>query len=290
MRTERGAGVLLAALLAGAPAAARARIVRLGPLRIRGAHPAMAGPFITQSLDFPKDVLLRSASVRLLGPDGKADPDQGLLCHVTLADADATHVAGQAPHVLTLDLGTRRLDLPAGYGILLKADRRYLLNAMLFSSDPAVDREQTFEISLDVEDADAPGAGRPVATLTVGLRAEDAGAAPVTSPFDWLVPPGRHEYSRTYVGASTETVRAISAHLHRYAESVAVAEKETGKVVFTGAVERGPDGMLRRTPVWSNAEPVVLRGGTPYVWTAVYDNTGREPARAMATFYLFSDP
>jgi hypothetical protein len=290
MAGRRGARVLLAALLIGAPAAARVRVVRLGPVRIRGAHAAMAGPFVTQSLDFPNDVLLRSASVRLLGPDGEEEADQSLLCHVTLADADGTLVAGQAPHLLTLDLGTRRLELPAGYGILLKANRRYLLNAMLFSADPAIDQSRLFEVSLDADDAAGSAATRPVAARTVGLRAEDAGAAPVTGPFDWLVPPGRHSYSRILLNPETETMRAISAHLHRYARSVSIAEKDTGKIVFSGEVERGPDGMLRRAPVWNRAEPLVLRGGTRYVWTVVYDNSGREPARAMATFYLFADP
>jgi hypothetical protein len=227
--------------------------------------------------------------VVLLGPDGKPDPDQTLLCHVTLADSDASHVPGKAPHVLTLDLGTRRLDLPAGYGVRLAAGRRYLVNAMLASNDPAVDREETFLITLDVEEAAAAGAPRAVAARTVGLRAMDAGADAVTGDFDWLVPPGRHEYSRTVVQEESETIRAISAHLHRYAASVSIAEADTGKKIFEGAVERGGDGMLKRAPVWNAAAPLVLKGGTRYVWTAVYDNTGREPARAMATFYLFKD-
>ena len=287
MRSLRAA--LAAAALLGA-ASARAEVLRLGPLRIRGAHAPMAGPFITQSIDFPKDVVLRSASVVLLGPDGKPDPDQTLLCHVTLADSDASHMPGKTPHVLTLDLGTRRLDLPDGYGVRLAANRRYLVNAMLASNDPAVDREETFLITLDVAEAAAAGAPRAVAAHTVGLRAQDAGQDGVTGDFDWLVPPGRHEYSRTVPQPETETVRALSAHLHRYASSVRIAEAGTGKKVFEGAVERGADGTLLRAPVWNAAAPLVLKAGTRYVWTAVYDNTGREPMRAMATFYVFEDP
>lgn len=279
---------LLAVLLA-APAAARVQVERLGPLRVRGLQPAMAGPFEARSLEFDRPVLLRSLSVRLLGPDGKPDPDQSHLCHLTLADAGVMHVGPMAPQLLTLDLGTTRLDMPAGYGVRLEARHRYLLNAMLLSNDPAADRTETFEASLDVADEGAPGAPRPLVFWMASVRPQDADAAPGGRQ-DWLVPPGRRTFARTLVIPSTMTVHALSAHLHRYASRVAIVETDTGKAVWSAAVERGRDGVLTRAPRWSGVEPLVLTGGRRYTLSAEYDNTGDAPSPAMAAFYFFSDP
>ena len=282
---------LLLLALTAPPAAARDRVELLGPLRVRGVQPAMSGPFMVKSIEFDQTVLLRSLTARLLGADGKPDADQSRMCHLTLADADAIHVGPMAPQLVTLDLGTRRMEMPAGYGIRLEARRRYLLNAMLLSDDPAADRTQTFEVTFDIVDEGAPGAPRPLIFWPTSVRPEDTDAEPGRSKhYDWMVPPGRRRFVRTLVMPSTMTVHALTAHLHRYASDLSIVETGTNKVLWAAKVERAENGVLIRSPSWSGAEPLVFHGGRRYTLSVGYDNTGREPAPAMGAFYFFSDP
>lgn len=282
MRLASAAALLL---LAVSPALARLRVERLGPLRVRGVQPSMAGPFETRSIEFERTVLLRSLSVRLLDADGKPDPDQSHLCHLSLT---FQHIM---PQLVTLDLGTPRMEMPAGYGLRLEAGQRYLLQGMLLSDDPATDRTQTFEVTFDVVDEGSPGAPRPLVYWPMRVRPEDAGAAPAqTQHHDWLAPPGRRRFARTIVMPSTMTVRAVTVHVHRYASDLSIAEAATRKVLWAAKVERAANGVLKRTPSWSGAEPLVLRGGREYTLSVGYDNTSREAVPAMGVFYFFSDP
>jgi hypothetical protein len=276
-------------VLAASPAIARLQVELLGPLRVRGAQPAMAGPFISRSLEFDRTVLLRSLSVRLLGADGKPDPDQSHLCHLTLADAAVMHVGPMAPQLVTLDLGTRRLEMPAGYGVRLEARHRYLLNAMLLSNDPDADRTQTFEATFDLADEGAPGAPRPLIFWMTSVRPEDSDAEP-GGRYDWMVPPGRRRFERTLVMPSTMTVHALTAHLHRYASELSIVETGTKKVLWRAKVDRGADGVLTRAPSWSGVEPLVFAGGRKYTLSVDYDNTGAAPSPAMGAFYFFLEP
>lgn len=284
---KRAATVLL--MLASTPTFARVQVEQLGPLRVRGVQPAMAGPFMTKSLEFDRTVLLRSLSVRLLGADGKPDPDQSHFCHLTLADAGVMHVGPMAPQLVTLDLGTRRLEMPAGYGVRLEARHRYLLNAMLLSNDPAADRTDTFEATFDLEDEGAPGAPRPLVFWTESVRPEDSGAEP-GGRFDWMVAPGFRRFERTFIMPSTMTVHAMTAHLHRYASDLSLVETATKKVLWSASVSRGTDGVLTRAPSWSGVQPLVLSGGRKYTLSVGYDNTGTTPTPAMGAFYFFIEP
>ncbi len=250
----------------------------------------MTGPFVSKSFDFPRDVLLRSMAVRLLAPDGSPDPDQSRLCHVTLAHAKRTHIPGMAPQLFTLDLGARRVEMPRGYGLLLRGGERYLLNAMLTSDDPAGDREHLFEVTMELEDADGPGAPRPLVSVVVGLTADDAHEHHATAFYDWRVAPGaRRPYVKRTTVPRDLVVRGISLHLHRYASAAAV-RKAGGETLFSGPVRRSRDGRLEASPALVKGAPLRLRAGTEYEFAASYHNTGKSTAPVMGVFYLFADP
>jgi hypothetical protein len=108
----------------------------------------------------------------------------------------------------------------------------------------------------------------------------------------WLVTPGREE-NHTQVTtmmdlAADTTIHFIGAHLHPFAESVALRDLTTDETIFRGTA-RNLDEQLGLAEVqwFSSVEGVPVFANHEYEIVSVYNNTSGQNQDAMAALYLY---
>jgi len=108
----------------------------------------------------------------------------------------------------------------------------------------------------------------------------------------WVVPSGRHIY-RTLVTRWLNIpfdTRAhyISAHVHPFAESIALRDLYTGEIVFESSIKNKTNEIgLVQVSSLSSKEGVLLYKDREYELISVYNNTSGKYIGVMAVLFLY---
>lgn len=109
----------------------------------------------------------------------------------------------------------------------------------------------------------------------------------------WVVPPGRHSYRSRVLPSMLElpwdtTVHHIAAHVHPWAESIALVDRTSGETVYEARVRQAERGIgLADVEVFSSAAGIPLYRDHTYDLVTVYDNRSGEKQDSMAVLYLY---
>ncbi len=299
----------LAALLPLArPPRAETLVETLGPLRLKGIHQSMQGPFEMKTIQFERPGWIRSVSLRLLDARGRRSADTAVFCHAIFrAPAQPIEVDGKIFMLgrnFPLAPDQDAVKFPAGFGLHVDTVSLYVLEGMLQSPDKPRDAVYTMRVDIDfVDDAHAVGI-KPLHHLSIRIdpNGADGGRAltrrqikqlPQGARADlmhmWWVPPGRHEYATSFTLPRAILVHAATVHIHRFGAGFALRERRTGRVILSGAPPPAAREMSE-VPFYSDARGLRLDKGVDYEFSVVYDNPGPAPTSAMGTLHLFFDP
>lgn len=108
----------------------------------------------------------------------------------------------------------------------------------------------------------------------------------------WRVEPGRHVYHTRVTPllhlAYDTRVHFMSAHLHPFAESIALVDLTTGKTVHKLLATQTKERIgLASVQTYSSVEGLPLFANHEYDLVVIYNNTSREPQDAMASLLMY---
>jgi len=108
----------------------------------------------------------------------------------------------------------------------------------------------------------------------------------------WVVPPGRevrHTLVTDVLNVPFETrLHYIGAHMHPFAESLALRDLTTGETLFTAHTRAPAEGIgLAQVDHYSSPEGLPLHPDHEYELVSVYDNPTDSDKDAMAVFFLY---
>jgi hypothetical protein len=229
--------------------------------------------------------------------------------------------------LFTLSQGQSVVRFPAGFGIPIASNERIsvemqVLNLVYEGAPISVRHKVTVEY---VRDADLVAPMKPLfmkaATGLVSLGPEQAhyqvehadpqqhgegclmGEAAAGKPKvdrfgrefsgHWVVPPGRQE-NHTLVTESMRipfdtTVHYIAAHVHPFAESIALRDLTTGETLFTSHARNFEDRIgLREVEFYSSPVGFPLYDDHEYELVSIYDNTSGEDQDSMAVLFIYA--
>lgn len=280
----------------------------LGPLRLKGRHPTMMGPYITTTLQFDRPGWIRSFGVRLLDADQRLSADNTVFCHAVFrAPPTAINLGGEDYRFgnnLPLTAGQDTIAFPAGFGFHVDTTSLYVVEAMLQSPYDTLDARYYFKVIFDfVADAEhAPLS--PLYHISVrigpherfsqrGRSRRDAKQMAPSAREDllhmWWVPPGRHEYATRFSLPASGRVHFATVHIHRYGVAYTLREVATGRVLIAGRPIEGLRREMAEVPVYSDKTGLLLKKGADYEFSVAYDNPLKENVSAMGTLHLFFD-
>ncbi len=310
MRHGSFAALLAAAAFVALAAASGAEEIdqTLGPLRLKGRHPTMMGPYITTTIQFDRPGWIRSFGVHLLDADQRPSPDNTVFCHAVFrAPPTAINLSGedyQFGNNLPLTAGQDTISFPAGFGFHVDTTSLYVVEAMLQSPYDSIDARYYFKVAFNfVADAERVSV-RPLYHVSVrigpgegfsrrGRSRRDAKQMASSAREDlmhmWWVPPGRHEYTVRFTLPASGRVHFATVHIHRYGVGYALRAVATGHVLLSGHPAEGSRREMLEVPVYSDKTGLLLEKNVEYEFSVTYDNPLQENVSAMGTLHLFFD-
>lgn len=109
----------------------------------------------------------------------------------------------------------------------------------------------------------------------------------------WLVEPGREE-NHTLVTSWMNlpfdtTVHYIAAHVHPFAESIALRDLTSGEVVFQSKAHNFTDRVgLKEVEFYSSVEGFPVHADHEYELESIYNNTSGEQQDSMAVLFMYA--
>ncbi len=109
----------------------------------------------------------------------------------------------------------------------------------------------------------------------------------------WVVEPGREE-NHTLVTSWMNlpfdtTVHYIAAHVHPFAESIALKDLTAGTTVFQSKAHNYPDRIgLREVEFYSSVEGIEMHKDHQYELVSIYNNTSGEQQDSMAVLFMYA--
>ncbi|MGV7220524.1 MAG: hypothetical protein ACQ9MH_03230 [Nitrospinales bacterium] len=108
----------------------------------------------------------------------------------------------------------------------------------------------------------------------------------------WVVPPGRHVYrtlSTQWMNIPFDTrAHYISAHVHPFAESIALRDLKTGEIIFESSIKNKSNKIgLVKVSSLSSEEGVPLYQDREYELISIYNNTSGKYIGVMSVLFLY---
>ncbi len=273
----------VAVLLLPDPAALKVRVdsarhevvLTIGPLHLGAkaageSHAGMhAGGHDSPLLRFAWPVSGWARGFRITIHDGAGQPlSRRLLHHINLLHLERRQFL-EPVFERTIAAGQETDDvlLPSSVGVRIESGAEMaLLTAWANETG-----EDLHAVTLDLAIPYLTNNWRP---LEVRPFAIDVGFRPGASDaFD--VGPGRTVHERTFVPLTTGRILAVGGHLHDYAESIALVDQTTGKVLFELKPRVDSSGKVRsvgRKLFGVTGDGLLIRAGHPYRVVAIYQN------------------
>ncbi len=246
-------------------------VLTIGPLHLgaNAAGESHAGMHDSPLLRFAWPVTGWARGFRITIHDGGGQPlSRRLLHHINLLHLERRQFL-EPVFERTIAAGQETDDvlLPSSIGVRIESGAEMaLLTAWANETG-----EDLHDVMLDLTIPYLTETRRP---LEVRPFAIDVGFRPGASDaFD--VGPGRSVHERNFVPLTTGRILVVGGHLHDYAESIALVDQTTGKVLFELKARTDSSGKLRsveRKLFGVTGDGLLLRGGHPYRVIAIYQN------------------
>jgi hypothetical protein len=287
---------IFAGLIALSVSASSEEIYRtVGPVRMKGIHARMKGPFASHWVKFPRRGWITGFTVNVLDSANRPVDDQELLCHgrfnedetyleplVDQASGKEFGISFNHSSFITA-VGATALRLPDGYGVAVDSSTTYYFLGMLKSLSRPHDGLYSFGITFTFEPVDG---GRKIASL-IALKVEGMPEQePKNESFQWDLPPGKHDYSKEFGVPEDFDIHLIDFHLHRFTTAVELREARTGAILYRSEVKETPNGEPLR-PLYSSETGIALRKDARYVFQISYDNPLNDSDRTMGKMFLY---
>jgi hypothetical protein len=270
-------------------------------------YASMAGPAGLQDVRLVDGgarelIWLTGARSDVLAGDGTPMSAE-FLCHADLRNA------ADRRRFFTMVQGQPEIRLPEGFGVPIYSDEPLATLAMVLNhnrEDPVDLRVRNSFTFVRERDLTAPLQPLFWRRLMGHVMLEGEHAAHVahdeqmiytdeagkTFSGHWVVPPGRHTYRSRVTPwmrlPFDTTVHYIHAHVHPYAESIALRDATADRLLFQGRVTNYPDRIgLQHLEHFSSLEGVPVYKDHEYELISVYDNTTTHDLDAMAILYLY---
>ncbi len=267
----------------------------VGPLELEGRTEAMNGPQASDSFRFERAGFITAHSVDIRDATGASRLADGLHCHsvfrressddsVPVRPGDRSLLS--EPVRLATSDNQSEIRFPAGFGVYVDSAAAYAVSGMLVDAEGSHAGAYTMTYRFELAPAEPP-LKRLRGLLVKMLKPVDERGHECGHGLSWDVPPGRHVYEKAFVMPETARVHYISSHVHAHAREVSLVEAKGGKVLHRAPIRLGGRGQPLDSPLYSNADGLVLRKGERYVFRLAYDNPGAKPIDAMGNLRLY---
>lgn len=251
-------------------------ILTLGPLHLPAASAAAghegahAGGHEDPVLRFTWPVAGWARGFRITIHDGGRPLSRRLLHHVNLLHLGRRQFLEPAfERTIAAGQETDDVLLPSSIGVPIDAGSEMAL-LTAWANETGEDLHSV-TLDLAVPYVAANRMPRPQEILPFDI---DLGFRPGASDaFD--VGPGRTVHQRDFVPPTSGRILAVGGHLHDYAESIALVDQTTGKVLFRLKAKTDSAGRLvsvARKFFGVTGDGLLIRAGRPYRIVAIYQN------------------
>ena len=232
---------------------------------------------------FAEPVWVIAYETEIYGADGKS-PKENYLCHTFFGNQNVEQlstpdgkVISNEMKVLFSDAFTREIRLPDGFGLRLSTDDKIDWMPMFNNRGDDVARVGMRAKVHFIRDADLK---KPLQPLHGILKA-------VQMPHLFFVPSGRHEKETTFELPFEGRIHFAGAHVHPYAESIALFNVTRGELMWKGLAKEDTDGQTIGMETYSDVKGYRVRAGEKFRLTSVYDNPTEFPIDAMAGAFIY---
>jgi hypothetical protein len=234
-------------------------------------------------LRFPETVWILAYETEIYDSSGQT-PKENYLCHTFLGNQRVEQVTDHAGHVIANEMRvvfsdsfTRRMQLPAGFGIRLSPDDDVQWVPMFNNRGDDVMRLGMQARIHFIRDADLK---KPLQPLYSVLEA-------VQTPHLFFVPPGRHQKEAQFTLNFDGKIHFIGAHIHPYSESIVVWNVSRDEPVWEGHSKVDANGKTVGMEVYSSEKGYPVHAGETYALRSVYNNPTQDYIDAMAGAFIF---
>jgi hypothetical protein len=229
--------------------------------------------------------------------------------------------------LFTLSEGVERIQFPNGFGVPVYSDELFRLDAQALnhniqSPDLKVKLKNTISFVRDADlkqpmqplfmaaanglvllsgrdgyygiskghpEKHGHGAVKGVKARSAGIRKDNFGRK---FSGHWVVRPGRHTYKTLVTRWMNIPYDAkahyITAHVHPFAESIALRDLKTNEILFETKIENKIKEIgLTHVPVFSSVEGIPIKKDREYELISVYNNTSNKNITVMAVMFLY---
>ncbi|MEI6833957.1 MAG: hypothetical protein WCL28_08175 [bacterium] len=276
--------------------------------RIDGAFPAMTGPTKKKYVTLSTNPKARYIWVKGVGVDVFSDKKKNeplsLLCHAWITLGDKNTYASGTEGLLTISEGMGESLFPAGYGMYLenKPNNDVELLAQVLNDNPHFKRDLGYRFKITyLEDYSSKpsllkplkqtsfSAVGPAVAFKDGEMCQADGAAQNGQSVHFVVPPGRHKFSRIYPkGTFSEntSIHFIKVHLHQYGQNISLIDKTANKVLWTGQAMYSKEH-IDSVDFYSNSEGIKVFADHEYEVTSEYWNKTAKIVDGMAVLRMY---
>ena len=232
---------------------------------------------------FAEPVWAIAYETEIYGADGKS-PKENFLCHTFFGNQNVEQLAtpdgkviDKEMKVLFSDAFTREIRLPDGFGLRLSTDDNIDWMPMFNNRGDDVARVGMRAKVHFIREADLK---KPLQPLHGILKA-------VQMPHLFFVPSGRHEKETTFELPFDGRIHFVGAHIHPYAESIALFDVTQEKLIWKGVAKQDTQGQTNGMETYSDVKGYPVRAGGKIRLTSVYDNPTEFPIDAMAGAFIY---
>lgn len=278
--------------------------------KLEGAYPAMTGPTkkkyvnLKASVD-AKYLWVKGVEVEVFS-ESKKKEHLSLLCHAWITLGDKSNYAHSNEGLLTISEGMGLSLFPKGYGMYIENSPKndIELLAQVLNDNPHFKKNlgYKFRITYLEDKSNTPSLLTPLKQFSMsavgpavqfkdGEMCQADGNSSEGQAVHFLVPPGRHKFSRIYPkGSFSEdtSIHFIKVHLHQYGQSISLVDKTAKKVLWQGHAKYDKN-QIESVDYYSSSEGIKVFANHDYEIVSEYWNKSGKNADGMAVLRMYRE-
>jgi len=286
----------------------KTEIFDLDNFKISGAYPAMTGPTKKRIVTLGANknanyIWVKGVRVDVFSKQKEKEP-LALLCHAWITLDDKNNYKTSNEGLLTISEGMGESLFPKGYGMYLEngKDNDIELLAQALNDDPHFKKDLGYRFSITyLEDSGSKptllkplkqisfSAVGPAVKFKDGEMCQAEEGSGVGQAVHFVVPPGKHEFRRTYpkgTFSSGQKIHFIKVHLHQYGQRIALYDRTLNKLLWEGHAHYKKN-LIENVDYYSDETGIVTHPDHEYEIIGTYDNPTSKNADGMAVLRMY---
>jgi hypothetical protein len=203
-------------------------------------------------------------------------PRENYLCHTFFGDQRVTQHDDREMLALYSDAFTPKVRLPDGFGFRLSAGESLHWMPLFNNRQEQPARIRMRGIISVIREKDRSKTIRPLYST---LRS-------VNTPHLFFVPPGRHEFQKSFEAPFNGSIHFIGTHIHPHGVTVELYDITHSRLVWRSKRKIDEAGQLIEMDTFGSDSGYPVSAGNVFRITAIYDNSTAAPIDAMAGLFL----